>query len=253
MIAKLGSGSILFQHAMHTLLYSIPNSWFTALRLLSAQYALPDPIQTLVSPPEVKLFKSTVKSAVTSHWHSALMTMAAPLNSLRYLRPGFLPLGQGPHPLWWTCQSSPSAVRAATVQAKMLSGRYRSCWLRRHWTHETGACRLPGCGMSPGDVAHILCGECPALQEALSQTLTNIQEILSHHPVLLPPVHTALNSDKEALSAFILDPSTDPAVITLVQHQGRGILLPLFRVSRAWVWAAHRTRMRLLGLEKFLQ
>ena len=134
-------------------------------------------------------------------------------------------------------------------QEIMLSGRYRSCWLRRHWTHETGACRLPGCGMSPGDEAHILCDECPAL----SQTLTNVQEILSHHPLLLPPVHTALNSDKEALSTFILDPSTDPAVITLVQRQGRGILPPLFRVSRAWVWAAHRTRMRLLGLEKFLQ
>ena len=97
-------------------------------------------------------------------------------------------------------------------QEVMLGGRYRSCLLRRHWTHETGACRLPG--------------ECPALQEALSQTLTNVQEILSHHPLLLPPVHTALNSDKEALSTFILDPSTDPAVITILQRQGRGILPP---------------------------
>ena len=239
MIAKLGQSSILFQHAIHVLHFSIPNSWFTVLRSLATQYTLPDPLHILVSPPLKQQFKSLVKSAVKAFWHRN--------------RPDFLPLGQGPHPLWWSCRSSPSSVRAATVQAKMLSGRYRSCWLRRHWTQESGACRLPGCNMIPGDVAHILCGECTAIKPALAQALRNIEQLLSPYPLLLPPVVAALQSDRETFTTFILDPSTDAAVISLVQHQGSGILYPLFSVSRAWVWAAHRTRMRLLGLERYLE
>ena len=152
----------------------------------------------------------------------------------------------------WTCCSSPSAVRAATVQAKMLGGRYRLCWLHRHWTGESGACRLPGCNVIPGDIAHILSGECTALKPALNKTLDHVNEILTPFPLLLPPVLAALQGDREALTTFILDPSTDPEVISLAQLHGPGILFPLLRVSRAWVWAAHRTRMRLLGLERFL-
>ena len=103
------------------------------------------------------------------------------------MRLSFLPLGRGAHPMWWTCYSSSSAVWAATVMAKMLSGRYRSCWLRRHWTQESGACRLPGCGQVPGDVAHLLSGECPALQPYLATTLQHLSEMLAPHPHLLHP------------------------------------------------------------------
>jgi hypothetical protein len=42
-------------------------------------------------------------------------------------------------------------------------------------------------------------------------------------------------------------------VIVLCQNYGQGpVLGPLFQFCRAWVWAAHRARMRLLGLEQFL-
>ena len=169
------------------------------------------------------------------------------------MRLPFLPLGQGAHPLWWTCNSSSSAVRSATVMGKMLSGRYRSCWLRRHWTQESGACRLPGCGQVPGDVAHLLSGECPALQPHLANTLQHVLDMLAPHPHILQPVMTVLNGDREAVTTFFLDPSTDPVVIQLVQMHGTvPILVPLFQASRAWVWSAHRARMRLLGLEQYL-
>ena len=179
---------------------------------LPTKYHLPDLLQILVSPPLKKPFKRTVKSSVREFWHTTLLDQAASLPSLRYLRPAFLPLGQGPHPLWWTCRSSPSAVRAATVQAKMLSGRYRSCW-----SGESGACRLPGCGQVPGDVAHILSGECPALKPVLARTMVNINDILAPYPILQIPVETALQSGREVFSTYILDPSTDPSVISLVQ------------------------------------
>ena len=222
MVAKLGPSNILFQHSVYVLHHSIPNSWFVDLRTLTLQYRLQDPLQTLMSPPLKSKYKSVVKSAVRGFWHAELSSKALSLPSLCYLRPAFLPLGPRPHPLWWTCQSSPSAVRAATVQAKMLSGRYRSCWLRRHWTQESGACRLPGCGISPGDVAHIVSGECHSLKQVLAQVLSNIWDILSPYPPLLPPVIAALNSDKESFTTFILDPSTDQHVISLAQTPDPG-------------------------------
>ena len=118
------------------------------------------------------------------------------------MRLPFLPLGSGAHPLWWTCYSSPTAVRSATVMGKMLSGRYRSCWLRRHWTQESGACRLPGCGLVPGDVAHLLSGECPALQPHLAITLQHLYIMLAPYPHLLPPFMSALHGDRESVTTF---------------------------------------------------
>ena len=253
MVAVLGPCNLLHQHGLYMLHHSVSRSWFVCLRQVCVQYSLPDPLQVLVCPPPKLEYKSRVKSAIRSYWHAALVSQAAALPSLRYLRLPFLPLGTGPHPLWWTCGSSPTAVRAATVQAKMLSGRYRSCFLRRHWTGETGECRLPGCGRLPGDVAHLLSAECPALQPHLATTLLHLQDMLYPHPHLLPPVLAALNGDREASTIFFLDPSTDPAVIQLCQLYGRAAVLgPLFSVCRAWVWAAHRTRLRLLGLERYL-
>ena len=136
----------------------------------------------------------------------------------------------------------------------MLSGRYRSCWLRRHWTGESGACRLPGCGHVPGDVAHLLSAECPALQPHLAATLPHLIAMLSPNKELLSPLLKAMTSDRDTATSFLLDPSTNPIVIALVQQHGQGpVLGPLFQVSRAWIWSAHRARMRLLGLERYLQ
>ena len=147
-----------------------------------------------------------------------------------------------------------SSVRAATLQAKMLSRRYRSCWLRRHWTDESGACRLPDCGQVPGVIGHLLSAECPALQPHLATTLPHLFAMLSPNKDLLSLLVSAVScNDKVTTASFFLDPSTNPKVIALVQRYGKGpVLGPLFRVSRAWIWSAHRARMRLLGLERFL-
>ena len=107
--------------------------------------------------------------------------------------------------------------------------------------------------MVPGDVAHLLSAEYPALQPHLATTFRHLEAMLAPLPHLLPPVLDALNGDREVVTTFFLDPSTDPVVMQLVQSYGRGnVLGPLFQVCRAWVWSAHRTRMRLLGLERFL-
>ena len=82
----------------------------------------------------------------------------------------------------------------------MLSGRYRSCWLRRHWTDELGACRRPDCGQVPGDVPHLLTAECPALQPYLATTFTHILAMLSPNKELLSLWLNAVTSDKKTAS-----------------------------------------------------
>ena len=117
MIVNLGPNNILHQHGIYILHHSIPNSWFSQVCVLSLQYSLPDPLQILVSPSPKPNFKLKVKTAIVAFWRNRLTNQASSLSSLRYLRLNFLPLGMGAHPLWQTCNSSPSAVRAATVQA----------------------------------------------------------------------------------------------------------------------------------------
>ena len=107
-----------------TLHHSIRNSWFSQVRDLSQKYSLPDPMHILISPPPKRPFKAMVKTAISSFWRAMLIAEAQPLTSLRYMRFSFLPLGDGAHPIWWTCYSSSSAVRSATVMAKMISGRF---------------------------------------------------------------------------------------------------------------------------------
>ena len=226
----------------------------TSLREITLLYSLPDPVVTLTSPPPTKtIWKSAVKSAVCSHWHTKLSNEAAKLPSLCHLHTFFLPLGRGCHPLWRTCGPSSSAVRSATVQARMLSGRYRTDWLRRHWgPGESGACRLPSCTSPRGDLEHLLSAACPALAPTLAHTLTHTLDFLAPYPLLISTIQDALLREPEHFVSFLLDPSTDFSVIPLVQQHGRHILVPLFRFSRAWVWAAHRHRLRLLGLHQYL-
>ena len=74
-----------------------------------------------------------------------------------------------------------------------------------------GACRLPGCGQVPGDVAHLQSGECPALQPHLVVTFDHMCAMLPPHPILQHHVLTVLHGDRGPVTTFLLDPSTDPA------------------------------------------
>ena len=103
-----------------------------------------------------------------------------------------------------------------------------------------------------GDLPHLLSGSCPALAQTLVGTLQYWQECLSTLPHLLPPVQAALLSGPEAFTTYLLDPSTDPSVISLVQLHGTGILDTYFKLSRSWIWAVHRRRLQLLGLHMYL-
>ena len=74
-----------------------------------------------------------------------------------------------PHPIWTSCSSNPFEVNKATVQAALLSGRYRTDYLSRHWTtaNPHGFCLLcPGKFLFGTDQHFLLHCEALALQRS---------------------------------------------------------------------------------------
>ena len=161
MISHLPEDNPLRLIAVQSLTQNPKYSWFTSLRATSRRYSLPDPLHILLVPPNKVAFKSMVKKYVCDYWTIKFCQEAALLPSLSNFRPASLSLGRGPHPIWVSCPT-PHAVRVSIVQVKMLVGTYRSCYHARRWQRTSGACRLPGCGAFPGDVAHMFTS-CPFL------------------------------------------------------------------------------------------
>ena len=250
MISRL-NGSILHEHANNVFSdrTKSPRSWFHQITKLCVLYALPHPLDLLTSPPTKPVFKTMVKKRVIDYWESVLRSEAAALPSLVIFKPAFMSLTT-PHPLWTTAGSSPANVLMATVQAVMVSGRYRTEALCSHWSkNKKGVCLLSdGCSNMLEDLTHIL-QICPALSrfrqnlaqftQEYSDKLENqdIQTILLSHCEISHP----------SFMNFLLDCSSLPQVIACVQLHGNDVLYHLFRVTRTWIYVLHRERLKLLG------
>ena len=188
-----------------------------------------------------------------AYWGARLRAEAAGLPSLSYLRTSHLTLSSS-HPLWSSCRGSQHEVVKATVQARMLSGRYRTCWLRRHWSGDaTGHCRVPGCTPNtPGTLVHLATGQCVGLTAAVVAATTHWSSFLSSHPHLLPLLQEMARAEPEVFLAFLLDPGTQAPVLVLAQVHGREVVDHLFHLTRTWLYTLHVERFRRLGLWEFL-
>ena len=91
------------------------------------QYNLPDPLLLLKNPPSQKEFKTQVKLNVLDYWQIKLRNDAAQLEkaSLAFFRPVYMSLLK-PHLLWTTCCGNNYELNKASIQAKYLSGRFRT-------------------------------------------------------------------------------------------------------------------------------
>ena len=246
MVARMGPKNPLHQIGVYLLVTHSSFSWFSRLRVLSGKYKIMDPLQILLNPPDKIKYNQYLRKRIYDFWHSKLINQMSSKSSLKFLRGAFLPLGCGPHPLWLSCEGSPTAIAAAELQAKILTGRYRDDYLVSKWKSSSdGACSL--CDFFPGDISHYLTGDCPALAEQLKKTLSHSFSYLSHYPTLLQTALTVYNSSRLEFAAFIADPSTNPLVIKLRQEFGSKFVWPLFRLSRAYILCMHRERQRLMN------
>ena len=249
MISRLGPSNILHQHGSHVLLNpngdNVTNSWFANCRIVSQQYALPDPLLILQSPPKHLYWKKLTKSMVLDFWTAKFRGEAEHLDSLQFFNPSYMSLSS-PHPLW-TSAGSPFEVRKAVVTARMLSGRYRTDSLMRHWSssNPSGLCRLPGCENQLGTLTHILL-HCPALAAARANCISHWTAFLVPRPWLLPIVsHHTLSGDQLHLQ-FLMDPSVLPMVInSAIEKPDTDILNSSFYLSRTWNFTIHLSREKI--------
>ena len=251
MIARLGPDHILQKHGRHILLHqgreNVSHSWFTQIRTISMKYSLPDPLLVLQTPPSASRWSRLTRAKVTDWWQVHLRGEADLLSSLEYFKPSFMSLSS-PHPIWLSA-GSPFEVRKAVVTARMLSGRYKTDRLCRHWTtsNPNGLCRLPGCVDSPGDLLHILL-HCPALSDARAKAICHWSAFMVPRPWLLPIVaNYTLHCDDRLQLQFLLDPSCLPLVIASSQANPE-VLNSCLYLARTWNFTIHLARERFVKL-----
>ena len=127
----------------------------------------------------------------------------------------------------------------------MLSGRYRTEYLQRHWKdNPQGYCLAPGCSNAVETLQHILL-DCVAYN---SNRVRLTRLWLSNEDQIIKNITSeALSSNRDYQVQFILDCSVLPSVISASQQYGSNILDKLFYLTRTWCYSIHRTRMKILG------
>ena len=142
-------------------------------------------------------------------------------------------------------------ARALTIQLMLLSGRYRTEKLRRHWSsNKMGYCVYPSCTnlKQIDDEEHFLL-YCQALNCERRRLCSKIFSYSCDKPVLSNLLTKYLYGDDDLLKMqFLLDASTLPDIISASQLHGISILAECAKIGRLWCWCMHATRLRTLKM-----
>ena len=214
-------------------------------------YGLRHPSQILADPWEKDTFNKFVKKKVIDYWEQKLRDESKQLKSLTYFKPEFMSLSS-PHPLFTLAGNSPYKVTMATIQACLLSGRYRFDSLTKHWSSKvTGYCYLsPLCRDQLDDVVHMLknCSPLqPTRQKMIDFTLSYSKRL--PHEVSFFLQNNCIPSN-EKFCQLLMDCSVIPEVIVFKQNFGPDILAHLFNITRTWIYVLHRERTALRLAQK---
>ena len=152
-----------------------------------------------------------------------------------------------PHPIYTSCSSNVFETNKSVYQASLLSGRFKTDYLSRHWNKDNpdGFCILCP-GMSYFDTIEHFLISCDTLQEkrntVIHYWLKTAEEDDHLHKLLV----TKLRAPPPTLIQFLLDPSTDSDVIKGCQHKIYS-LDEIFRLTRCWCYALHRRKLQITG------
>ena len=241
--------NILHKIASYVLTTAKDNSrsWFINIKNLCAKYGLPHPITLLQNPMSKDSFKALAKAKVVDHWEKLLRAEAETLSSLTYFNPNYMSLTK-PHPIWTTCNNNTYEVCKAIVQAKMLSGRFRTDRLLRHFTENKGGICQICSSHSIGSIEHILIS-CSSLENHRIGLLRKLDNS-GYHEAAYSFIKNTISCRSELSIQLLLDCSSIPEVIFMCQTFGEIILDDLFKFSRTWCYTIDRERRKMLGMKK---
>ena len=149
--------------------------------------------------------------------------------------------------------SSPSNIAMATIQARMISGRYRSESLCKHWSkNKDGFCQLsPSCANTVEDIPHILTS-CSGHSTIRGKLIKFTLNYTSTVPAIQNLILSLCIPSNPRLVQFLLDCSCLPEVVRATQMYGQEVLGHLFTITRTWVYTLHKSRMKILGRWNFI-
>ena len=242
--------SVLQKHAVHTLVNSKPSSksWFVKTREICLQYGLPHPLVLLRSTKTKDQIKRMAKKSIVNFWEIKFRADAGQLPSLEYFHPEYMSLTQ-PHPIWTSAGANPYQVKMSTIQAVMLSGRYRTELLCSKWSPTNlGFCQAPSCQDLPAfeDLHHIL-AVCRSLEPTRQRLINFTLRVPDQHPDVQIIVRKYCVPSHPQFVQFLLDCSVLPEVVLARQQYGAAILTCLFRITRTWCYCLHKARLKLLN------
>ena len=238
----------LHTHARYVLseVPSSAKSWFHQIRDICTQYGLPHPTKLLDNPPSKENFKKETKLRILEYWQDLLRAETMPLSSLSYFRPQLYSLSR-PHNIWTSAGSNPFECSKSTVLAKMISGRYRTETLSRHWTtNKGGFCKAPTCHQTPGDLEHLLI-VCPALEHVRSRLCRMMLDRTVQYPRLHAIIQQVLLSCAKVRTQFILEPMALAQVVTLYQDYGQPLVDLISYITRTYAFYIHREKHLIMG------
>ena len=239
----------LYSHAKYVLTSSSisAKSWFQQIRDLCLKYSLPHPLHLLENPPSRSVLKSRVKSSVTDYWEKLLTAEATELKSLSYLKPSQYNLKQ-PSLLWQAACGNSFECAKSLIIAKMISGRYRSEDLCKHWSssNKLGLCLAPTCSGVAGDLEHILV-VCPALQEVRGRLTKLWLDRSTQSPALFQLLKMVLASPPQIQVQFILDPTVFDGIKMLMELHGLPIIEYVLYLTQTYAYYIHREKMIMPG------
>ena len=153
-----------------------------------------------------------------------------------------------PHAIWWTAGANPYEVSKATIQCRMLSGRYRTLLLTSKWT-ESGesSCPATSCSQTDETLEHILLN-CPEYTKTRMNLVEKFKSAKNEEVCKLALF--ALKQPPAFLMQFLLDASVLPVTRNLILNVGEEVLFPLFSLTRTWCYALHRERLNMLRKRK---
>ena len=218
-------------------------SWFHLIRDVCLQYSLPHPLQLLEHPPTKQSFKAMAKTNVIHFWENRLAQEAHKLPSLTFFNTDRLSLRQ-PSILWLMAGSNSFENSKSSVVAKMVSGRYRSDFLTRHWNpaNKEGFCLETSCVGVRGDLVHMLT-VCPGLRETRDKLTHFLLKKSEFCPTLYNIIVDLLHSPPHTQTQFLLDPCQIPAISSLCISEGAVMLNHIFYLTRTFAYYMHRAKM----------